>query len=44
MLKEATVGYGMEYKMCGHSSDPCTLTILDPLCSPYVDAFSSPAP
>ena len=25
-----------------HISDPCTVTTIDPLCSPYVHACSSP--
>jgi hypothetical protein len=35
---------GTEYTTGMHVSDPCTLTILDPLCSPYVHVSSSHTP
>ena len=28
----------------GHHSDPCTMTVIDLLCNPLAQSFSSPAP
>jgi hypothetical protein len=33
----------IEYKKGGHITDPCSLTVLELLCSPYIHTLTSPA-